>query len=354
LINRLNTRRVVVGSVPIGGGAPITVQSMTNTDTKDVASTVAQIRRLEAAGCEIVRLAVPDAEAAAAIGRIKGEISIPIVADIHFDYRLAVLSAENGADKLRINPGNIGSKRNLAEVVRAAESKGIPIRVGVNSGSLERDLLSKYGGPKPEALVESALRNISYLEELGFSDIVVSLKASDVTTAIEAYLMAAERTDCPLHVGITESGTLRSGTIRSSVGIGAILSRGIGDTIRVSLTADPVEEVFVGFEILKSLGLRERGPVVISCPSCGRAEIDVIPIAEEVERRISHLPDFIKVAVMGCVVNGPGEAKDADVGIAGGRGSAVLFRRGKVLRKVKESDIVDALVEEVERLCGTK
>ncbi len=352
LVDRLNTRRVMVGTIPMGGGAPVTVQSMTNTDTEDVASSVAQIRRLEAAGCEVVRLAVPNEEAAVAVGEIKEKVSAPIVADVHFDYKLAVISAENGADKLRINPGNIGSKRNIAEVVKAARSRGIPIRIGVNSGSLEKDLLSKYGGPRPEALVDSAFRNISYLEDLGFSDIVVSLKASDVPTAIEAYLMAAEKMAYPLHVGITESGTIRSGTIRSSAGIGAILSRGIGDTIRVSLTADPVEEVYVGFEILRSLGLRERGPFVISCPSCGRTQIDVIYIAEEVERRISRFAGSVKVAVMGCAVNGPGEAKDADVGIAGGKKSAVLFRKGEIVRKIDESDAVEVLVKEVKNLCG--
>ena len=320
---------------------------MTNTDTRDAAATVRQIQALERAGCEIVRVAVPDEEAADRLSEIKRAISIPLVADIHFRARLALRAIEAGVDKLRINPGNIGGREKVERVVRAAQEQGIPIRVGVNAGSLEKDLLRKYGSPTAEALVESALRHVTILEGLGFEDIVISLKASDVPLSIAAYRLISEKVNYPLHVGITEAGTLRTGALRSAVGIGTILSEGIGDTIRVSLTADPVEEVHVGFEILKALGLRQRGATVISCPTCGRTEINLIPLAEEVERALREVKEPIKVAVMGCVVNGPGEAKEADFGIAGGRGAGVVFRRGEIVRKVKEKELLEALLGEI-------
>ena len=345
--SRQTTRQVIVGGVPIGGGAPISVQSMTNTDTRDVEATVRQIQTLERAGCEIVRAAVPDEEAARALSAIKRAISIPLVADIHFSARLALRAIEAGVDKLRINPGNIGGREKVERVVRAAQERGVPIRVGVNAGSLEKDLLRKYGSSTAEALVESALRHVTILEGLGFEDIVISLKASDVPRSIAAYRSISEKVDYPLHVGITEAGTARTGALRSAVGIGAILSEGIGDTIRVSLTADPVEEVRVGFEILKALGLRQRGATVISCPTCGRTEINLIPLAEEVERALREVKEPIKVAVMGCVVNGPGEAKEADFGIAGGRGVGIVFRRGEIVRKVKERELLEALLGEI-------
>lgn len=347
-IHRRRSRKVMVGNVPIGGSSPITVQSMTNTDTRDVKATVKQIRRLERAGCEIVRVAVPDMEAAEALGRIRRSISIPLVADIHFDYTLALKAIEMGVDKLRINPGNIGDERRIKAVVEAAKGRGIPIRIGVNSGSLERDILKKYGHPTPEAMVESAMRHVRLLEEMDFHDIVISLKASDVRTTVEAYKLVAERCDYPLHLGVTEAGTFFSGTVKSSIGIGALLLDGIGDTIRVSLTADPVEEIRVGYEILKSLGLRERGPNFISCPTCGRCEIDLISIAEEVQRRLSHIEEPITIAIMGCVVNGPGEAREADVGLAGGKGKGVIFKKGRPIKTVPEEKLVDELIGEVE------
>ena len=351
---RTDTLQVRVGAVPVGGGAPVSVQSMTNTDTRDVDATVAQIERLTRAGCEIVRVAVPDEAASKALSEIKSQISIPLVADIHFNHRLALEAIARGVDKLRINPGNIGARARVEAVARAAQDRGIPIRIGVNSGSLEKDLLERYGGPTAAAMVESALRHVAILESLRFEEIVISLKASDVPRCIEAYRLMSEKARYPLHVGITEAGTPRVGTIRSSVGIGVILAGGIGDTIRVSLTGDPCEEVYVGFEILKSLDLRERGPVIISCPTCGRTEIDLVGLAERVEERLKTCDRPIKVAVMGCVVNGPGEARDADVGIAGGKGSGLLFRRGKVIRKVAEEDLLDALMEEVNQIaeCG--
>lgn len=351
---RRRSRKVMVGGIPIGGGSPITVQSMTNTDTRDVKATVEQIHRLERAGCEIVRVAVPDMEAARALGRIKSSISIPLVADIHFDYTLALKAIEMGVDKLRINPGNIGDESRVRTVIKAAGERGIPIRIGVNSGSLERDILEKFGHPTPEAMVESAMRHVRILEEMDFRDIVISLKASDVRITVEAYRLIAERCDYPLHLGVTEAGTLFSGTVKSAIGIGALLLEGIGDTIRVSLTADPIEEVRVGYEILKSLGLRSRGPNFISCPSCGRCEIELISIAEEVQRRLSHIEEPITVAIMGCVVNGPGEAREADVGLAGGRGKGIIFKRGKPIRTVPEGQLVDELVREVERMIGER
>ncbi len=347
---RDETRRVWVGRVPVGGGAPVTVQSMTNTRTEDVEATVEQIRQLRAAGCEIVRVAVPNRRAAEALPAIREQTGLPLVADIHFDYRLALAALDAGVDKIRINPGNIGDLERVRAVLDRAAERGVPIRIGVNAGSLERDVLEKYGGPTPDAMVASALRHLELCEKVGFRDVVLSLKASDVRTTVEAYRKVAAETDCPLHLGITEAGTARVGTIRSAVGLGILLAEGIGDTIRVSLTADPVEEVRVGFEILRALGLREQGVTVISCPTCGRAEVDLIPIAEEVERRLADVRAPIHVAVMGCAVNGPGEARAADIGIACGRRSGLLFIRGRIVRKVPENQIVDVLVEEVRKL----
>jgi len=335
----------MVGSVPIGGGAPVSVQSMTNTDTRNVAATVEQIQKLKDVGCDIVRVAVPDREAAEALARIRKATTVPLVADIHFNYELALLAVGAGVDKLRINPGNIGSRSEVAEIVAAAKDKAIPIRVGVNSGSVPREFLEKYGGPTALALVESALKQVAILESMGFYDIVISIKSSDVTVAIEAYTMIADRTDCPLHVGITEAGGLRLGIVKSCVGIGAILSRGIGDTIRVSLTADPVEEVKAGKAILNALRLRRDMVNVISCPTCGRTGVNLGEIAAQVESKLSHLSVPLDVAVMGCVVNGPGEAREADYGVACGRGSGLLFKKGKPVRTVPEDRIADELVE---------
>ncbi|NLY30107.1 MAG: flavodoxin-dependent (E)-4-hydroxy-3-methylbut-2-enyl-diphosphate synthase [Firmicutes bacterium] len=350
IVLRNNTRAVLVGKTAIGGGAPIVVQSMTNTDTRDVKATLAQIAALKEAGCELVRLAVPDAEAAAALSKICREADLPLVADIHFDYRLALQAVEAGISKLRINPGNIGSREQVETVVSAAKERNIPIRIGVNAGSLAKPLLDKYGGRVPEALVESALQHIKILEDESFYDIVISLKASDVGTTVQAYQLIARRVQYPLHVGITEAGTAFHGTIKSSVGIGIILAMGLGDTIRVSLTGDPVEEVKVAYGILQSLGLRQRGIEIISCPTCGRTQIDLIEIAQEVENRLEDLEVPLKVAVMGCVVNGPGEAKDADIGIAGGRDKVVLFRKGKLMGQFPAEEAVDVLVKAVEEL----
>ena len=349
-MNRKITRTVDVGGVKIGGGNPISIQSMCNTDTRDAEATVRQILALEEAGCEIIRVAVPDAEAADAIAKIKKEIHIPLVADIHFDYRLALKCIENGIDKVRINPGNIGSRDRVKQVADAAKAKGIPIRIGVNGGSLEKRLLEKYGGPTADALVESALGHVEILDDVDFEDIVVSIKVSNVPTMIEAYRKFSERSDIPLHVGVTESGTERLGTIKSSIGIGALISEGIGDTIRVSLTADPVREVYAAKDILRVLGERKNGIEFVSCPTCGRTQIDLIGIASEVERRLQGIDKSIKVAVMGCIVNGPGEARDADIGIAGGKGEGIIFRKGEILRKVPEDMIVEELVKEVEKL----
>lgn len=345
---RKKTRQIRVGDVVIGGDAPVVVQSMTNTDTADVDATVAQIKRLEDAGCEVVRVAVPDKKAAEVLHSIKSSIKIPLIADIHFDYRLALTAIKKGVDGLRLNPGNIGDKGRIEQVVKSAKDKGIPIRIGVNAGSLEEDLREKYGHPTPEAMVESASRHINILEKYGFYDIKVSLKASNVPTTLKAYRLFAERYDYPLHVGISEAGPMLSGTVKSAVGIGILLSEGIGDTIRVSLTADPVEEVKVAYDILKALNLRHRGINIISCPTCGRMEIDIEKIAEEVEKRLSHITIPLNVSILGCVVNGIGEGKESDVGIAGGKGVGLLFREGKVVRKLKESELVDALVKEVE------
>jgi len=336
--------------VKIGNSAPVTVQSMCNTDTRDAARTLGQISDLEQAGCEIVRLAVPDEDAARALGKIRKGTRIPLIADIHFDHRLALESITQGVDGLRINPGNIGGKGKVSEVVRACKDKGIPIRIGVNAGSLEKHLLDKYQHPTPEAIVESALGHIRILEDLNFTNLKVSLKASDVMTTVASYRLFSEKSDYPLHIGISEAGTLFSGTIKSSVGLGILLAEGIGDTMRVSLTADPVEEVRVAYGILKSLKIRQRGVNIISCPTCGRTEINIIGLAQEVEKRLAHIEEPITVAVMGCVVNGPGEAREADVGIAGGKGVGLLFKHGEIVTKLSEAVLADVLVSEVEEL----
>ncbi|NMA67643.1 MAG: flavodoxin-dependent (E)-4-hydroxy-3-methylbut-2-enyl-diphosphate synthase [Clostridiaceae bacterium] len=350
MIQRRKTRKLKVGNIFIGGDAPVTIQSMTNTRTSDVKSTVEQIKALEEAGCEIVRVAVPDMPSAEAISEIKRQINIPLVADIHFNYELALKSMENGVDKIRINPGNIGSKDRVLKVVSMAKEKEVPIRIGVNSGSLERDILKKYGHVTAEGLVESALGHVKILEELNFYNTVISIKATDVSMAYRAYQLISEKTDYPLHVGITEAGTIYKGTIKSAVGIGAILLSGIGDTIRVSLTGNPVDEIKAAKEILRALGLYTKGVQFISCPTCGRTQIDLISIAERVEKALENYDKPLKVAVMGCVVNGPGEAREADIGIAGGKNSAVIFKKGEILRKVSEDNIVEALLEEIKKL----
>ena len=344
---RRKTRKVYYGNVAVGGGAPVTVQSMTNTKTADVEATVKQIRDLSAAGCEIIRVAVPDMEAAKKLGEIKEHIDIPLIADIHFDYRLALEAIEQGVDGLRLNPGNIGQAERIREIAHRAREAGIPIRVGVNSGSIEKGILAKYGGPTAEGMVESALNQIRILEENDFQDIVISLKATDVMMTIRAYELMAEKVDYPFHIGITEAGTIWSGTIKSAAGIGALLSRGIGDTIRVSLTGDPLEEVRVGWQILKSLRLRKRGAEIISCPTCGRTEIDLISLANQVEKMLEKYDKEITVAVMGCVVNGPGEAREADIGIAGGRGVGLIFRKGEIIKKVPEAKLLEELEKEI-------
>lgn len=349
-IKRKITRSVKVGNLLIGGGNNVVIQSMCNTDTRNVKETVAQIKRLEEAGCEMVRVAVPDMEAAKAIGEIKKEISIPLVADIHFDYRLALEAMEQGIDKVRINPGNIGSEEKIRAVVEKAKEKHIPIRIGVNSGSLEKDLLEKYGHVTPEALVESALKHVRILERYDFHDIVISIKASSVPFSIAAYSLLSQKVDYPLHVGITEAGTVWGGTVKSAVGIGSILAMGIGDTIRVSLTGDPVEEIKAAKEILKSLELRKFGVEFVSCPTCGRTQIDLVSIASQVEEKCRKINKNIKVAVMGCVVNGPGEAREADIGIAGGKGEGLIFKKGEIIKKVPENELIDALMAEIEKL----
>ncbi|HOK43355.1 MAG TPA: flavodoxin-dependent (E)-4-hydroxy-3-methylbut-2-enyl-diphosphate synthase [Thermoclostridium caenicola] len=347
---RRPTRQVRVGNVLIGGGAPVSIQSMTNTPTSDVRATVAQIKALEQAGCDIVRVAVPDMASAEAIKAIKAEIGIPLVADIHFDHRLALKAMACGADKIRINPGNIGSKEKVREVVNMASQLKIPIRVGVNSGSLEKHLLERYGGVCAEALAESAMSHAALLEDMGFKDIVISIKSSDVVMSYKAHQLLAEKTDYPLHIGITEAGTPYRGTIRSAVGIGALLLNGIGDTLRVSLTGDPVEEVRAAREILRACGLYRKGIQFISCPTCGRTQIDLIGIATKVEEALEDVDKPIKVAIMGCVVNGPGEAREADIGIAGGKGAAVLFKKGQIIKKIDEDEIVETLVREIKAL----
>lgn len=348
---RRKTRRIAIGGIPVGGGAPITVQSMTNTKTQQVEETVAQIERLAAAGCDLVRLAVPDMEAARALARIKQQVAVPLIADIHFDHRLALAALEGGVDALRLNPGNIGEAAQVRRVVQAAKERRVPIRIGVNAGSLHRSVLARHGGRvTPEALVESALEHVHLLEELDFYDIKISLKAHDVPLTLAAYRLMSRTMDYPLHLGITEAGTVRSGVIKSAVGIGALLAQGIGDTLRVSLTGDPVHEVEVGNEILKSLGLREYGPTLISCPTCGRCNIDLAQLAQAVEEKLRHIRQPLKVAVMGCAVNGPGEAREADIGLAGGKGEGLIFRKGAVVRKVAEEQLLAAFFEELDKL----
>lgn len=348
--SRKKTREVNIGGIKIGGDNPIAIQSMCNTDTRNVEETVKQIKELENAGCEIIRVAVPDMQAAEAIKDIKRQIDIPLVADIHFDYRLALKAIDGGIDKIRINPGNIGSEDRVKQVADMAKKNGIPIRVGVNSGSLEKHLVEKYGGVTPEGLVESALGHVRLLEKYDFYDTVISIKASNVPFSVEVYELLSETVDYPLHVGITEAGTVWGGTVKSAVGIGAILSRGIGDTIRVSLTGNPVEEIYAAKEILKDMNLRKFGVEFVSCPTCGRTSIDLISIANEVESKVKNIDKNIKVAVMGCAVNGPGEAREADIGIAGGHGEGLIFRKGEIIRKVPENMLVDELMKEIEKL----
>jgi len=343
-------REIFLGKVRIGGDAPISVQSMTKTDTREVSSTIQQIHQLEKAGCEIIRVAVPDLKAAKSLSSIKKEISIPLVADIHFDYKLALEAIKQGVDGLRINPGNIGGKEKVRTVVEATRERRLPIRIGVNAGSLEKSLLKKYKGPTPEAMVESALNHIQLLERFKFFDIKVSLKSSNLLDAVKAYRLIHKKTDYPLHLGITAAGPLFSGTIKSSIGLGILLAEGIGDTIRVSLTGDPLEEVRVGYEILKFLGLRQRGLELISCPTCGRCEINILEMVDKIEKKLSTFPRSLKIAVMGCVVNGPGEAREADIGIAGGKGVGVIFKRGKIIRKLKEKELVNVLIEEAQSM----
>ncbi|PIE70872.1 MAG: 4-hydroxy-3-methylbut-2-en-1-yl diphosphate synthase [Deltaproteobacteria bacterium] len=350
LSERRNTRQIYVGSVPIGGDAPIAVQSMTNTPTEDVAATVAQIKRLEKAGCEIIRVAVPTRKAADAITAIRDAVSIPVIADIHFDYRLAIAAAEAGANGLRINPGNIGSHDKIKVVVDCAKQHGIAIRVGVNAGSLEKDLIAAYNGVTAQGLAESGLRNIALLESLGFDAIKLSIKASDVPKTLLAHRLLADRTDVPLHIGITEAGTLIPGVVKSGIGLGMLLAGGIGDTLRVSLTRDPVDEVRVAYEILKTLGIRRFGPEIVSCPTCGRCRIDLVRIAEAVEAQLTGCRLPIKVAIMGCVVNGPGEARDADIGIAGGNNQGILFEKGKIVEKIPQSQLVDVLIRKIKKM----
>lgn len=345
---REHTKIVKIGDRCIGGGNPVLIQSMTNTPTEDVAATVAQIRRLEEAGCEIIRCTVPTLEAAQAIKEIKKQIRIPLVADIHFDYKMAIAAMENGADKIRINPGNIGSRDKVLEVVKVAKERNIPIRVGVNSGSLEKPLIEKYGGVTARGIVESALDKVHLIEDMGYDNLVISIKSSDVLMCIKAHELLAEQTDYPLHVGITESGTVWSGNIKSGVGLGVILYQGIGDTIRVSLSGDPVEEVKSAKLILRTLGLRKGGIEVVSCPTCGRTKIDLIKLANQVETLVANYPLDIKVAVMGCVVNGPGEAKEADIGIAGGIGEGLLIKKGEIIKKVPEAELLSVLKNELD------
>jgi (E)-4-hydroxy-3-methylbut-2-enyl-diphosphate synthase len=349
-IIRKSTKRIQVGNVPIGGNNPITVQSMTNTDTRDIPATVAQIHKLEKAGCEIIRAAVLDLDAAQAFAKIKAQISIPLIADIHFDHRLAIAAIENGADCIRINPGNIGSQQKLAKVVKAAKDFNIPIRVGVNSGSLEKEILKKYSHPCPDALVESALKNVKLLEDLDFKQIKISIKSSDAMMTVAAYRLISSQSDYPLHLGVTEAGGLIAGTVKSSMALGILLSEGIGDTFRISLTRDPVEEIRVGYELLRALHIRSRGPELISCPTCGRCQIQLFNLAEEVEKYIQKITVPIKIAVMGCVVNGPGEAKEADIGLAGGNGVGIIFKKGKLYKKVPEEQLLSTFIKEVDQI----
>ena len=346
------TRQIHIGPIAIGGGALCSVQSMCSTDTRDISATIAQIHELAEVGCEIIRCAVPDPDAAHALSQIKQMSPIPVVADIHFDYKLALQVLEGGIDGLRLNPGNIGEKWKVAEIVASAAERKVPIRIGVNAGSLEKELLQRYGHPSPEAMVESALGHIRILEDLNYREIKVSLKASDVMKTVAAYRLFSDQSDYPLHIGVTEAGTLFSGTIKSSVGLGILLADGIGDTLRVSLTGAPKDEVRVGYDILKAVGLRQRGVNFVSCPTCGRCQIDLIRVAEDVEKRLQGVDRQITVAVMGCAVNGPGEAREADVGIAGGKGEGLVFRHGEIIRKVPENMLADALMEEIAKLDG--
>jgi (E)-4-hydroxy-3-methylbut-2-enyl-diphosphate synthase len=349
-IKRRKTKKIRVGQVYIGGDSPITVQSMTKTDTRNVRETIEQIKMLEDAGCQIIRVAVPDMEAARALALIKRATGIPVVADIHFDYRLALLSMENGADKIRINPGNIGEADRVRKVVEVAKSRQIPIRIGVNAGSVEKHIIDKYNGVTPEGMVESVLEHVKILEDLNFDQIVISLKASSVLMTMAAYRLISSKCEYPLHIGVTEAGTIFRGIVKSSVGIGSLLAEGIGDTLRVSLTGDPLKEVEAGYEILKALELSNRGIEIVSCPTCGRCEIDLISIANLVEDKLKNIDKDIKVAIMGCAVNGPGEAREADIGIAGGKGEALLFRKGKIIRKIPQDRIVEELLAEIEKL----
>ncbi|ACD24013.1 flavodoxin-dependent (E)-4-hydroxy-3-methylbut-2-enyl-diphosphate synthase [Clostridium botulinum] len=349
-MQRRISRKVKVGNIYVGGDAPITIQSMTTTDTRNVEDTLNQINNLCEAGCDIVRCAVLDMDAAKALREITTKSKIPVVADIHFDYRLALESIESGVSALRINPGNIGSEERIRLVAEKCKEKNIPIRIGVNSGSLEKDILERYGKPTAEGLVESALRHVEILEKLNFHNIVISIKSSDVVMMIDCYRLIGDKCDYPLHLGVTESGTVTKGTIKSSIGIGTLLAEGIGDTIRVSLTSDPVDEIKVGIEILKSLGLKKGGVNFVSCPTCGRTQINLIKIANEVEKRLENCNKDIKVAVMGCVVNGPGEAREADIGIAGGKGEGIIFKKGKIIKKVKEEELINALMEEIDNI----
>jgi len=350
MYNRRKTKVVNFAEQPVGGEAPVSVQSMCNTKTENIESTVKQIKKLEAVGCEIIRAAVPDKNAARALSEIKKKINIPLVADIHFDYRLALMAVENGVDALRINPGNIGSDERVREVALACKENNIPIRVGSNSGSIEAELLKKYGGPTAEAMVESALRNVRILEENDFRQIVISLKSSQISTTLAAYKLMAEKVDYPFHIGITESGPPWRGTIKSAAGIASLLTQGLGDTIRVSLTGDPVEEVHVGWQILKSLGIRKKGVEIISCPTCGRTNIDLIALAEKIEKELMKIDKEITVAVMGCAVNGPGEAKEADIGVAGGIKSGLIFKSGEIIKKVEEDQLLEELIKEINKL----
>ncbi|MDD4803148.1 MAG: flavodoxin-dependent (E)-4-hydroxy-3-methylbut-2-enyl-diphosphate synthase [Syntrophomonas sp.] len=347
---RRKSREIKIGKLAVGGDNPIAVQSMTSTDTRDITATIEQIKRLEQAGCELIRVAVINEEAAAAIKAIKQAIAIPLVADIHFDYKLALKSLAAGADGLRINPGNIGDRNKIKAVVNACKDQQIPIRIGVNSGSLDKSMLEKYKSICPEAMVESALQNIKILEDLDFREIKISLKSSSVLLSVEAYRIIAEKVDYPLHIGITEAGTKDRALIKSAMGLGILLHEGIGDTVRVSLTADPAEEVWAAYEILRDLGLRKRGMELISCPTCGRCEIDLIRLAEDIDQLIRTKPEPLKVAVMGCVVNGPGEAREADVGVAGGRGFGFMFRKGEIIKKVPEGEIIKELLQEIENI----
>jgi (E)-4-hydroxy-3-methylbut-2-enyl-diphosphate synthase len=350
MIQRRKTRQISIGSIKVGGDAPISVQSMTKTDTRNIRRTTHQIRRLEEAGCEIVRVAVVDEEAARAIADIKKGIKIPLIADIHFHYRLALKALESGADGLRINPGNIGGRDRLKSIVMEAKDRSVPIRIGVNAGSLEKDLLKQFRGATPEAMVSSALRTIEGMEDLGFHQIKVSLKASDVLRTVEAYSLFSQKADYPLHLGITEAGKGSGAIVKSSIGIGLLLNEGIGDTLRVSLTSDPVEEVRVGYEILRALKIRQRGVEIVSCPTCGRCEIDLTHLLKKVEKSVQKILLPITVAIMGCVVNGPGEAKEADIGIAGGKGVGVLFKKGRAVRKVREAEFASVLLGEIEKM----